>query len=319
MKQRVVVGIDTSNYTTSVAAITLDGRLLANIKRPLFVKEGERGLRQSDAVFSHVKNIPDAMAELSEVIADYEVAAIGVSRRPRNVDGSYMPCFLTGVAVAESMAAVLGVPLYGFSHQCGHIMAAIYSSRRDDLLKGDFCAFHVSGGTTEMLSVSAGQSGFVAELVGGTADLNAGQVIDRIGVYMGLQFPAGRALEELALQNTAKIPKRTPKLSGNEINLSGLENMAKGLYESTNDKALTAAFVFDYVGKALTLLAESYEASHGKTRFLFAGGVMCNSIIKGMLSKHFDAAFAEPQMSADNAVGIAALSLMTYNSEKKDD
>ena len=317
MKEKIIVGVDTSNYTTSVAAIALDGRLIANVKIPLKVKEGERGLRQSDAVFSHVKNLPEAFAELGQFIAGYEVAAIGVSRRPRNIDGSYMPCFLSGVAVAEAMAATLGVPLYGFSHQCGHIMAAIYSSGRSDLLDGDFCAFHVSGGTTEMLTVRAGDGGFLSELVGGTADLNAGQVIDRIGVHMGLAFPAGRALEELALKNATKLPKRAPKLHGNEVNLSGLENMAIKLYESTSDKSLTAAFVLDYVAKALILLAESYEAAHGKTRFLFAGGVMCNSIIKRMLAERFDAAFAEPQMSADNAVGIAALSLMAYNSEKK--
>lgn len=307
-ERKIIIGIDTSNYTTSVALMYSDGELIANIKRPLPVKAGERGLRQSDAVFAHVKNLPSAMAEAGEILAGRRVCAVGVSERPRNVERSYMPCFLSGVAAAESIAASSGIPLYRYSHQCGHIMAAIYSSGRYDLLDGrDFCAFHVSGGTTEMLRVKAAKRGFSTELIGGTADLNAGQVIDRVGVLMGLPFPAGAHLEKLALKNTLKIPTKKTKALDFKINLSGLENMAASLYEDTESKELVAAFVFDYIGKSLVALAESYETEYGRSNFVFAGGVMCNSIIKKMLSKRFNSSFAEPPMSADNAVGIAAL------------
>jgi N6-L-threonylcarbamoyladenine synthase len=306
--RKIVLGIDTSNYTTSVALMYSDGELIANIKRPLPVKDGERGLRQSEAVFTHIKNIPSAMNEAREYLSGKNPDAVGVSTRPRNVEGSYMPCFLSGVAVAESISSALGIPLYRYSHQCGHIMAAIYSSGKYELLDGmDFCAFHVSGGTTEMLKVKAVNNGFSAELIGGTADLNAGQVIDRIGVHMGLPFPAGLHIEKLALENKEKIPLKKPKLSDCKINLSGLENMAIKLYEETKDKRLTSAFVLEYIGKSISLLADSYESSFGKTKFVFAGGVMSNSIIKKMLCERFDASFAVPSMSADNAVGIAAL------------
>lgn len=310
MKKGVILGIDTSNYTTSVALMDSDGELIANIKRPLPVKAGECGLRQSDAVFAHVKNIPSAMQEAGEYLGGRVPIAVGVSTRPRNLEGSYMPCFLSGVAVAESISASAGVPLYRYSHQCGHVMAAIYSSGRYDLLeKENFCAFHVSGGTTEVLRVSPTETAFLAEQVGGTKDLNAGQIIDRVGVFMGLPFPSGAHIEELALKNSSKIPTKRIALADLSVNLSGLENMAKDLYEKTGDKALTAAFVLDYVGRALCALAESYEQKYGKTDFIFAGGVMSNSIIKGMISKHFGASFAEPRLSSDNAVGIAALTL----------
>ncbi len=310
MKRDIVIGIDTSNYTTSVALMYSDGELIANIKRPLPVKSGERGLRQSDAVFAHVKNLPSAMDEAKEYLRGRTPIAIGVSKRPRNVDGSYMPCFLVGVAAAESISATAAIPTYAFSHQCGHVMAAIYSSGREDLLDGeDFCAFHVSGGTTEVLRVRAVDGGFSAELIGGTADLNAGQVIDRIGVAMGLDFPAGSSMEKLALNFLGKIPKRKPKIADMKVNLSGLENMAINLYSMTEDKAAVAAFVLNYIGDALCILAEEYEIRFGRSRFVFAGGVMCNSIIKKKLSDRFDASFAEPAMSADNAVGIAALTL----------
>lgn len=315
-KHPVVLGIDTSNYTTSVAVLSTDGGLVANLKRPLKVKQGERGLRQSDALFAHTQNIPDIMAEAGSYLKDCRIVSVGVSRTPRNVEGSYMPCFLAGVAAAESISATTGLPLYYFSHQCGHIMAAIYSSGRYDLLEKDFAAFHISGGTTELVRVKPYDKGFNAEVIGGTSDLNAGQVIDRIGVYLGLQFPAGPALEQLALENKAKIPRKKVSSKGMEVNLSGLENMAINLYRETDDKNLVAAFVFDYIGRAVSTMIDAYQERFGETTFVCAGGVMCNSIIKDMLQEKYNVFFAEPTLSADNAVGIAALTLRAYKNEK---
>ena len=230
-----IIAIDTSNYTTSVALMTTDGELLANLTRPLKVKVGERGLRQSDAVFLHTVNIPDIMLELSRRFVDITPVAVGVSDKPRNEEGSYMPCFLSGVAAASSISAALGVPLYRFSHQCGHIMAAIYSASAFDLLDGKFAAFHLSGGTSEFLSVTPTGFDFKTEILGGTADLNAGQVIDRIGVHMDFSFPAGQEIERSALENKNKIPRKKISHSGFDFNLSGLENMAKDLYKNTAD------------------------------------------------------------------------------------
>jgi N6-L-threonylcarbamoyladenine synthase len=312
---RVILGIDTSNYTTSVTILSLDGRLIANLKRPLRVKEGERGLRQSDALFSHTVNLPSLMNEAKQYLKDCEVVAIGVSEKPRNVEGSYMPCFLAGVASAESVSAVMGVPIYKFSHQCGHIMAALYSSENLGLLGGEFGAFHISGGTTELVRVSPDDRGFKTELIGGTADLNAGQVVDRIGVYLGMPFPAGPHLEAVALTNDKKIPKRKISISGMTVNLSGLENMAIKLYSETSDKALVGAFVFDYIGRAVSGMIDAYKEVYGEGKIILAGGVMCNRIIKDMLMEKYDVSFAEPALSADNAVGIAVLARMAYLSE----
>ena len=174
----------------------------------------------------------------------------------------------------------------------------------------------MSGGTSEFVSVSAKEFDFETRLLGGTKDLNAGQVIDRVGVYMGFPFPAGAHIEAAALLNTKKIPKKRLSVDGLEFNLSGLENMAKKLYDETADSALTSAFVLDYILRSLSAVVEEYESLHGHKSFVFAGGVMCNSIIKRGLSSRFDAYFAEPAMSADNAVGIAALALRRYKTEK---
>ena len=128
MTDGLILGIDTSNYTTSVALLTTEGEPVANLRRLLTVKEGERGLRQSDALFAHTKNLPELMREAEKYLCGRRPLALGVSTRPRNVDGSYMPCFLAGVSIAEGISAMLGAPLFKFSHQCGHVMAGLYSS-----------------------------------------------------------------------------------------------------------------------------------------------------------------------------------------------
>ena len=316
MKKRIVIGIDTSNYTTSYAIITSEGELVANLKRPLPVKEGERGLRQSDAVFAHVKNLPDLANEAKSYLEDCEIVAIGVSEKPRNNEGSYMPCFLAGVAVAENLACALDVPLYRFSHQCGHIMAAVFSSGRYDILNAPFAAYHVSGGTTELLRVVCDGDGFSTELFGGTADLNAGQIIDRVGVHMGLPFPAGKHIEELALKCVVKPQRRKPAVKGMSVSLSGLENLAIKLYEESGDASQVAAFVLDYVGRAIELTCDTVAQEQEKMPFVFAGGVMCNSIIKARLKERFNGIFAEPSMSADNAVGVASLALRAWRKKQ---
>ena len=301
------VGVDTSNYTTSVAVIAEDGTELANLKYPLPVKEGQRGLRQSDALFSHTSALPNAMECASEIIGNRRVLAVGVSSRPRNVEGSYMPCFLAGVSAATAFAVGAGAPLYRFSHQCGHIMSALYSSGSESLLSAPFYGAHVSGGTTELLLVKAEGSGFHCSCIGGTKDVNAGQLIDRIGVAMGLKFPCGPALEMLALSCDQKIPARAPRLEETYVNFSGAENLSLQLYEKTQDKSLTAAFLLSHIGEGLSRATRACMEKYGEAPIVFAGGVMSNSILKKRLGQEFNAFFADPAHSADNAVGIAVL------------
>lgn len=304
----VFVGIDTSNYTTSAAVCTADGRVVANIKEPLPVKAGECGLRQSDAVFSHVKNLPSVMERLRTALTGCRVLAVGVSRTPRDEAGSYMPCFLSGVAAAEALAAAIDVPVYGFSHQNGHIMAAAYSSgRMEMLLKQPFAAFHVSGGTTEVVHVTPEAVGFNVTLIGETADLNAGQAIDRVGVMMGLSFPCGKELESLAAQNTRPVPVPRVSVKDCVCNLSGLQNLSEKLWRETEDRAYVSAFVLSFVGRTLVAMTEQLDRRYPSIPVVYAGGVMSNRYLQEVLSRRPDTYFAEPQFSADNAVGISLL------------
>ena len=310
MKNKFFIGIDTSNYTTSFAICDYGGNVVFNYKKLLPVKQGERGLRQSDAVFHHTVAMTDISECLKSFIKEHEEAefcAVGHSRSPRDSEGSYMPCFLVGTGVASVLSSVMNIPSYAFSHQSGHIMAALYSAEATDLKDSSFVAFHVSGGTTDILLIEGRcESGFRIERIGGTLDLNAGQVIDRAGVYMGLDFPAGSMLEKLARENVTKVPSYRVCVKGLECNLSGVENKANKLYDETGDKNLAAAFTIRAVGDTLSKLTENLLEAYPGIKIVYAGGVMSCSILKEQLSKYSDL-FAAPVFSSDNAAGTALL------------
>lgn len=308
MSSACFVGFDTSNYTTSCAVCTEDGNVIANIKKPLPVKSGECGLRQSDAVFAHIKNLPSVLQAVREVIRPYTVRAVGCSTQPRRTEDSYMPCFLTGVAIAEAFAAATDVPVYRFAHQDGHIMSALYSAgAAETLLQAPFAAFHVSGGTTEMLYVTPQKEDFTVTTVGATADLNAGQAIDRVGVMMGLPFPCGKEMEALALQNSFSLPKPHVCVRNGRCNLSGLQNLAEKLWRETKSREAVSAYVFSFIGETLAQMTAHLNSLYPGIPIVYAGGVMSNSFLQQRLSGRADTYFSEPLFSADNAAGIALL------------
>lgn len=308
MMKQYVVGFDTSNYTTSGAVCTVEGEVIANIKRPLPVSDGACGLRQSDAVFAHIKNLPSVCEELREVVCGAEIVSVGVSSQPRQAEDSYMPCFLSGVAAANAFASACGAPLHTFSHQDGHVRAAVYSSGAEErLLKKPFAAFHVSGGTTEILLVTPNENGFSVELVGETADLNVGQLVDRTGVMMGLSFPCGREMEKLAAEWTGEIPQIKTCVRDCRCNLSGLQNLSEKLWKESGDRRQVSAYVFASVAKTLQKMTAQLDEKYGHMPIVYAGGVMSNRYLQEVLAKRKDTYFAEPAFSADNAAGVALL------------
>ena len=316
------VGFDTSNYTTSIAACDVFGRIIANVKIPLPVKEGERGLRQSDAVFLHVKNLEKIFEEFNEKIGDMPRLAVAASASPRSVEGSYMPCFLVGDIMSKSYASSSNIPKYSFSHQDGHIMAALYSAVNGDsvgiekMIDGGFAAFHVSGGTTELLLVSPKDRGYSVSKLGGTTDLNAGQAVDRCGVAMGLRFPCGPEMERLAMKNELRYSKSKINVRDFDCCLSGVENLAASLYKKTNSPECVSAFVFDHIAEVISRMTENLRNEYHDIPVVYAGGVMSNKIIQSRLSVHSNVYFASPEYSSDNAAGIALLCRRSHMIEK---
>jgi len=303
------LGLDTSNYTTSVAYCdSVTGEIFQQ-KQLLPVKTGEMGLRQNDAVFHHVKQLPTLIERLREQ-CDGDIAAVAASDRPSARDGSYMPCFLVGTGAARELGALLRVPVHFFTHQQGHVMAALYGADKLCLRQKPFLAFHVSGGTTDALLVEPHPEKVITcRQVAGSLDLKAGQLIDRIGVAMGLGFPAGPALERLALAaGETYSPK--PSMEGADCHLSGVENQCRARLENGVPREDVARFCLDSVRVALEEMTARLLSEYGDLPVLYAGGVMSNSILKEAVSARFGGLFAPPALSADNAAGIALLGAM---------
>ncbi len=306
------LGIDTSNYTTSVAIYGEDIEI--NAKKLLPVKDGEIGLRQSDAVFHHVRQLNEvfktAVAQLPKWVSLKELTAIGVSVSPRAVEGSYMPCFLVGKMLAETLSDTLGVPCYFFSHQQGHIAAALYSTDRLDLLSEQILAYHLSGGTSEGLLVESDENGLPnARLVCSSLDLKAGQAIDRIGVKLGFPFPAGKYLDEAAKKVEFK-EKLHPSVNGADFNLSGLQNKCENLINQGKSKEYVSRYCLEYICATIDKSVSALQEKYGKLPLLFSGGVSSNSLLRERMQKKYGALFAKPAFSADNAFGIAVLATL---------
>lgn len=298
-----VIGIDTSNYTTSIAFF--DGTGGVNCSKLLPVKLGELGLRQSDAVFAHIKSLPELSGRLFSDIQAKNIGAVGVSTRPRAVEGSYMPCFLVGVSHAKLLADVFGVPLVEVSHQQGHIAASLWSAGRLDIMDGPHLAWHLSGGTTELLLVEPEGKNVTCTKLGGTTDISAGQLIDRTGQLLGLSFPSGKQLDELSRQAELRDVFRV-KCDGCSFSLSGVQNKVQQFQERHSNPQETAAFALRCVAGAVYRATEQALKQFPGLPVVFSGGVASNSMLRQAMQP-LSPIFAQPQYSTDNAMGVAIL------------
>lgn len=296
------VGIDTSNYTTSLAIF--DGqKIILNARKLLSVKYGEKGLRQSDAVFQHTVNMPELIKQINFDIC--KVDAVSVSSRPRNVENSYMPCFLVGVENGVAISKFTNSRLYETSHQAGHILAALYSVNRLELVKKRFIAFHVSGGTTEALLVEPDKDQIIkASVIAQSLDLKAGQAVDRAGVMMGMHFPCGKEIDALSLKSDTEY-KHKLSFKGLDCSMSGVENKVKNMLENGTPKEDVSKFVITYICDTLCKMTDGVLKQYGSLPLVFAGGVMSNTIIRNTIKEKYNAYFAKPEHSCDNACGIA--------------
>ena len=305
------IGFDTSCYTTSVA-LARDGQLIASRRRLLTVEQGERGLMQSEGVFQHETRLPELIEQLMQEAGVQKIDAVGASTRPRPVDGSYMPVFTVGEGYGRSLAAVLGVPFIATSHQEGHIRAAMVDTA---LTYGEeILAVHLSGGTTEVLHVKDGE----IRLIGGSNDLHAGQFVDRVGVKLGLGFPAGPALEQMAMRGRAES-KLPVWVRGCECSFSGSESAAQRLIDSG---ALSpedmAAEVFSCIARSLAKVLANASQQTGVKKVLLAGGVASSTYLRELLPQRLKKMnvrlklnWGRPELSGDNACGVALIASET--------
>ena len=301
-----VIGIDTSNYTTSIAYF--DGINGENCSRLLPVKQGELGLRQSDAVFAHIKSLPELSGRLFSNVRMEAITAVGVSTRPRAVEGSYMPCFMVGYSHAKLLSDFLNVPLIEVSHQQGHVAASLWSAAHMELMKQPHLAWHLSGGTTELLLVEPEGKNVRCTKIGGTTDISAGQLIDRTGQLLELPFPSGKHLDAISKEATMKETFKV-KCSNMEFSLSGVQNKVQQFHATHGNPAETAGFALRCVAKAVYSATEQALKAYPGLRVVFSGGVASNSMLREVL-KPLDPIFSPPQYATDNAMGVAVLTFL---------
>ena len=299
----ITLGIDTSNYTTSIAYF--DGQSGVNESRLLPVRQGELGLRQSDAVFSHIKSLPELSGRLFSHVDGKQIEAIAVSTRPRAVEGSYMPCFMVGYSHAKMLSDALQVPLYEVSHQQGHVAASLWSAGVMELMDQPHLAWHLSGGTTELLLVEPEGRNVKCRRIGGTTDISAGQLIDRTGQLLQLPFPSGKHLDALSTQATGKDVFKV-KCPAMEFSLSGVQNKVQQFHEKNGDPAETAAYALRCVSHAVYKATENARKVYPGYSVVFSGGVASNSMLRQIVAP-LNPIFCEPKFSTDNAMGVAVL------------
>lgn len=300
------IGIDTSNYTTSTAVYISGENRVIQRKRLLPVKNGELGLRQSDAVFHHTKQLPELIEELCREHRISDAVTVSASVRPRNAEGSYMPCFLVGEGYARAYSAATGTELHTTSHQTGHILAALYSADRLALVKERFIAFHVSGGTTDCLLCEPDSENVLRITQAGTSlDLKAGQAVDRAGVMLGLSFPCGAELEKLAVRADMTYKVR-PVIRDGNCCLSGVENKCSDMLRKGEKPENIARYCLDFIAETILAMTNDAVSKYGRLPLLFAGGVMSDKLIRNRITSCYpEAYFAAPEFSCDNAAGVA--------------
>ena len=305
-----VIGFDTSNYRTSVAAVTLDGEILVNHRELLPVPDGERGLRQSDAVFAHIRQLRNSEDALRTALKGAQIAAVAASTKPRDGEDSYMPVFQAGYTAGSLLAAALNVPFYETTHQRGHLAAALQGTGQE---KADrLLAVHLSGGTTDLLMLDGNR----LEQIGGSADLHAGQLVDRAGVAMGLGFPAGEALEALAVKGQSEGRLGCSMEDGGlTCHLSGAETRVQQWIRDGNlPRENFAREIYDLLARTLIRMLQAGTERTGIRNALITGGVAASSLLRQMLEERRkktrncpELVFGKPEMSGDNAVGVALI------------
>lgn len=301
----VCLGIDTSNYTTSAALFFSDEQRIVQAKKLLPVKSGEKGLRQSDAVFHHTVQLHSVIEQVFE--CNVKPDCVCASNVPCMQSGSYMPCFLVGANTAESISTVCNIPFLTTSHQHGHIVAALFSCGQLKLLEKPFLAFHLSGGTTQALLVEPYCKEIIrCTVVAQSLDLKAGQAVDRVGLMLGLDFPCGPALDLLAQKSDVQSKIR-PYMKNGNCSLSGIENKCRQMLESGSRKEDIARYCIDSVCASLEKMTEYLLEQYGDLPLVYSGGVMSNSIIRERISNKFAGHFASAEFSCDNAAGVAIL------------
>lgn len=304
------LGIDTSCYTTSAALIDYEENLVFDCRSILKVEEGKRGIRQSNAFYQHIGNMKNIIEKIFSDVEPWKIKAIGVSSRPRNIEGSYMPVFNSGLNIGHIIGCSIGIPVFTLSHQEGHVLAGLWSCGKD--IEDDLLVYHLSGGTTELIYVE-GRKHMSIEKIGGTNDLKTGQFIDRVGVSMGLKFPCGQEMDMLSKKANGLSLEIPIAVKDTYASFSGPETFVQRIIDSNLYGAeQISKSVFANIAKSIEETLLNVKLNKKCKYILFVGGVASNTIIREhlknsekLIQKGLITIFANKEFSTDNGIGPA--------------
>lgn len=317
MKDRLILAIETSCDETSVAVLRNDAELLSNVIASQIASHQRFGGVVPEVASRHHVEVITACIE--EALLEAEVTAEDLTAVAVTYGPGLVGALLVGISAAKAFAWANDLPLIPVNHMAGHLMAA----RAVKELEFPLLALLVSGGHTELVYVSEVGD---YKIVGETRDDAVGEVYDKVGRVMGLPYPAGRIIDELAHegQDIYDFPRAMIKEDNLEFSFSGLKSAFINLYHNARQKGetisnvdLSASFQACVLDILMAKTKKALEKYPVKT-LVVAGGVAANQGLRERLAAEItDVEVIIPplRLCGDNAGMIALAAVSEYNKE----
>ena len=310
----VVIGFDTSNYRTSVAAVTLDGEILVNHRELLPVSSGERGLRQSDAVFAHIRQLRNSEEALREKLKGTWIAAVAASTKPRDGGESYMPVFQVGHTAGSMMAAALAFSGFRYLHsrQQTDFYHSLPVSRTRLFLAVNLNSFLIAAVPCLLMSLV---SAMIIQISTGAATCvpwALGQTCLQLCFFLGFCMTALLAVVKGKSGALLGVSLENGDLT---CHLSGAETkVQQWIREGSMAREDMAREIYDLLARTLVRMLKAGAEKSGCREALVTGGVAASALLRQLMAERKaktrgcpEIVFGRPEMSGDNAVGVALI------------
>lgn len=318
MKDTLIMGIESSCDETSIAIVKNGREVLSNvINSQIKIHEEYGGVVPEIASRCHTEVINGIMKEAlkeAKVSLD-DIDAIAVTQGPGLVGA-----LLVGVSYAKGLSYVTGKPLVAVNHIEGHV-AGNYLTHND--LKPPFLCLIISGGHTHLVNVKS-YTDF--EILGKTRDDAIGEAFDKVARVVGLGYPGGPKVDNLAKEGEPNIKLPVTHFDNLDFSFSGIKTAVINLNHKTPDinKADLCASFQVAVTEMLTTNVSKAIKELNSDKIVIAGGVSSNSFIRNKFDKLADELkikvyYPEPILCTDNAAMIATAGYYNYiNGERAD-
>ena len=318
MKDIYIMGIESSCDETSVAIVKNGREVLSNvINSQIKIHEEYGGVVPEIASRCHTEVINGIMKQaLKEANMNLEdIDAIAVTQGPGLVGA-----LLVGISYAKGLSFVTGKPLVHVNHIEGHI-AGNYLSHKD--LEPPFLCLIISGGHTHLVNVKSYNE---YEILGKTRDDAIGEAFDKVARVIGLGYPGGPKVDNLAKEGTANIKLPEAHLDNLDFSFSGIKTAVINLNHkdpNINKENLCASFEKAVTDMLLSNVEKAVNKYNAK-KIVLAGGVSRNSYIRNSFDEfsknnNIRVYYPEPILCTDNAAMIAACGYYNYINGKRAD